>query len=85
MRVYLENDVIFYDYQTGQKTTYLLDVETFEHAEHQIDMLWDIFMKKWFTASIIEQTIHCLMEARPNKDWSLLKNKMLNEIKIYSL
>ena len=85
MKVYLKNDVIFYDYQTGQKTTYWLDVETFEHAEQQIDMLWDIFMKKWFTASTIEQTIHCLMEARPNKDWSLLKNKMLNEIKIYSL
>jgi len=85
MKVYLQDDVIFYDYQTGTKTTYWLDVGTFEHAESQIEMLWDIFMKKWFTASVIEQTIHCLMEARPNKDWSVLKAKMLNEINNYPL
>lgn len=85
MKVYLHNDVIFYDYPAETKTPYWLDVETFLHAENQIEMLWGVFTKKWFNVSVVEQTIRCLMEARPNKDWSKLKEKMLNQINNYLL
>ena len=81
MKVYLENDVIFYDYQMGGKSPYWNDVAAFEIADEQsISNIHDMFLKKWFNESVIEQTIHCLMEARPNKDWTALKGKMIKEI-----
>lgn len=81
MRVFLEDDVIFYDYYGNGKTPYWLYVGAFEIATDQdISNIHDMFLKKWYNESVVEQTIHCLMEARPNKDWSLLKQEMLNQI-----
>lgn len=80
MRIYLEDDIIFYKYKTGIETTYWLEVELFEHAENNIDMLYDFTARKWYDESIVERTIHCLMEARPHKDWSKLKTLMLSKL-----
>ena len=81
MKVYLEDDVIFYDYPTGTKTPYWVYVEAFEIAADQnVNNIYDMFLKKWFDKSVVEQTIHCLMEARPNKDWTLLRQTMLSNI-----
>jgi hypothetical protein len=80
MRIYLEDDVIFYKYKTAIETTYWLEVELFEHAENNIDMLYDFVDRKWYDENVVERTIHCLIEARPKKDWSVLKSKMLQKI-----
>lgn len=81
MRVYLEDDVIFYDHQKNGTTPYWVYVAAFEIAADQnVNNIYDIFLKKWFDKSVVEQTIHCLMEARPNKDWASLRQTMLNNI-----
>lgn len=79
MRIYLEDDVIFYKYKSAIQTTYWMEVEMFENAESNIDMLYDFTSKNWYTPSVVEQTIHCLMEARPHKDWNNLRNQMLEK------
>ena len=81
MKVYLQDDVIFYDYPTKTSTPYWVYVEAFEIASDQsVSNIYDMFLKKWFDENVVEQTIHCLMEARPHRDWSSLKQAMLNNI-----
>jgi hypothetical protein len=81
MKIYLQDDVIFYNHTPNAPTTYWLEVELFEHAKNNSAMLSDLFIKKWYNENVVEQTIHCLMEARPNTDWSTLRSDVLENAK----